>query len=842
MACSDALRPRVMGKFLFVGNQKLYVRGVTYGPFRPGPDGCEYHDLEMVNHDFFQIAANGINAIRTYTVPPHWLLDCAQQYGLRVMVGLPWEQHVAFLQDRKLARQIERRVRDGIRACGAHPALLGYAIGNEIPAGIVRWHGRRCVEKHIERLYHAVMAEDPMGLVTYVNYPSTEYLELPFVDLFCFNVYLESPNNFELYLARLQNLAGDKPLLLTETGLDSYRNGEQKQAEVLDWQIRAAFSAGCAGTFVFNWTDEWHRGGQDIEDWNFGLTRRDRREKPALAAVRRAFAELPFPFESAWPRISVVVCTYNGIATLDDCLAGLHEVEYPNFEVIVVNDGSLNAVAQIAQQFNVRLLNIPRGGLSVARNAGLEAATGEIVAYIDDDTRADPHWLQFLAHTFMTTDYAAVGGPNIPPRNESALAKCVAHSPGGPAHVLVSDRDAEHIPGCNMAFRKSVLETIGGFDPQFRVAGDDVDVCWRVQEAGFEIGFNPGAMVWHHRRQGIRTYWKQQVGYGRAEALLEQKWPQKYNAAGHAAWSGRIYGSGRLYLLSWGRPRIYHGLWGRALFQSLYQPAPSHFWSMARMPEWYLVMGGLAFLAALGTVWRPLYGVFPLLALAVGPWLIQAGLSARQVPIRGVHLRVLVGLLHLLQPLARLYGRLAAGLTPWRRRRVEGFAIPGPRTLTIWSERWRSPHEWLESIEAPLKSGGSTVIRGGDFDRWDLEVRSGPMGAARLRVVIEEHGAGAQLVRARIWPRWLLPGVLSSVTCAVLAFGALRDQAWPAVGIFGGIAAFCFLATLDEWSVATAALLRGVRGLKTTGEIDGIIMDVPATADQEPVQTPQTNP
>src|SRR5437016_5994649 len=98
------------GKFLYVGEKKLHGCGVTYGPFRPEPDGSEYHDAESVENDFAGMAAHGINAIRTYTVPPRWLLDCAQHHGLWVMVGLPWEQHVAFLHDRRLATDIQRRV------------------------------------------------------------------------------------------------------------------------------------------------------------------------------------------------------------------------------------------------------------------------------------------------------------------------------------------------------------------------------------------------------------------------------------------------------------------------------------------------------------------------------------------------------------------------------------------------------------------------------------------------------------------------------------------------------------------------------------------------------------
>jgi len=186
----------------------------------------------------------------------------------------------------------------------------------------VRWQGRGRVERFLERLYRAAKSEDPGGLVTYVNYPSTEYLRLPFLDFVSFNVYLEDQDQLEAYLARLQNLAGDRPLLLAEVGFDSQRHGEEAQAAVLDWQVRAAFAGGAAGLFVFAWTDEWFRGGCAIDDWAFGLTDRARRPKPALAAVRGAFAEVPFPAALAWPGISVVVCSYNGARTLGDALDG----------------------------------------------------------------------------------------------------------------------------------------------------------------------------------------------------------------------------------------------------------------------------------------------------------------------------------------------------------------------------------------------------------------------------------------------------------------------------------------------------------------------------------------
>src|SRR5215212_3192838 len=147
-------RPSVRGKFLFAGDEKLYVRGVTYGPFGSGEEGEEYRPY-AADADFAAMARAGINAVRLYTVPPPWLLDCAARHRLYVMVGVPWEQHVTFLDESSRAAAIEQRVRAAVRSCAGHAAVLCYAIGNEIPAPIVRWHGRRRIERFVERLYRA---------------------------------------------------------------------------------------------------------------------------------------------------------------------------------------------------------------------------------------------------------------------------------------------------------------------------------------------------------------------------------------------------------------------------------------------------------------------------------------------------------------------------------------------------------------------------------------------------------------------------------------------------------------------------------------------------------------
>jgi len=236
------VRLMAKGKFLFAGDDKFYVKGVTYGAFRPDDQRREYWDLQKIEADFAQMAANGLNAVRIpHTMPPRSLLDAALRYGLRVMVGLSAEQFVGYLIDGKQAPDIDEVVRTKVRAVSGHPALLCYAIGNEISAPVARWLGCQRVERYLHRIYRVIKQADPCSLVTYVNYPSTEYLDLPFLDLVTFNVYLESEERLKAYLARLHNVAGDRPLVMSEIGLDCLRNGESKQAEVLDWQIRTVF-------------------------------------------------------------------------------------------------------------------------------------------------------------------------------------------------------------------------------------------------------------------------------------------------------------------------------------------------------------------------------------------------------------------------------------------------------------------------------------------------------------------------------------------------------------------------------------------------------------------------
>ena len=783
----------VRGKFFYQGDQKYYVRGVTYGAFKPGMDGKEYTDVEQIDHDFAMMAANGINTVRIpHTTPPRILLDIAHKHKLKVMIGLSAEQYVGYWIDGKTSPDIMNIISEKVKSCANHPALLCIAIGNEVSASIVRWFGQKKIERYLKKVYKTIKAVAPDAIVTYVNYPTTEYLQLPFLDVVCFNVYLEQQETLEKYLARLQNIAGDRPLLMGEIGLDCLRNGQTKQAELLEWQIKLAFKVGCAGLFVFSWTDEWFRGGEEVHDWAFGLTDKFRNPKPSLETVKQMFRQLPMVAANDWPFISVVICSRNGSLTIRECLEGLMDLNYPFYEVIVINDGSTDATPQIASEYDVKLISTVNQGLSAARNLGASVAKGDIVSYIDDDAIPDPDWLLFLATFFINTPCAAVGGPNIAPNDVTLIAECVDHSPGSPSHVLFTDMEAEHIPGCNFSIRRKALQELGGFDSQFRTAGDDVDLCWRITEAGWKIGFSPGAMVWHHRRRTIKSYWRQQYGYGKAEALLERKWPQKYNSIGHKTW-GHIYGNGALVTPLFRRWRVYHGVWGNAPFQSIYDTASASHLALMQMPEWYLLVAALLFVTVSGLIWSPMIYFAPL-ALIVTVMPVShiiynvarmPGKKKRRSKLQHLQFSTITVGLHVLQPLARLLGRIKYDLTPWRHYGKGSYLLPLTRNNCVWCNNWISPDKRLERIETDLKTENVCIERGNNYDRWDLLIKGGSLGFVKLLMASEDHNGGKQYLRFRFIPGVSLTAIcLISFPALLLAISLLNHAIIPAL-LFG---------------------------------------------------------
>ena len=758
----------VDGKFFRWADKRFFVKGVTYGPFAPNALGEPFASVEQTAADLGLIQELGANLVRVYHVPPRWLLELAQAHSLRVLIDIPWPKHLCFLDTPAQRQQAREAVRQAATACRGNPAVFAYSVVNEIPPDIVRWSGVRRMERFIEELAEEAHQADPGCLCTFGSFPPTEYLAPTNVDFVTFNVYLHERKTQERYLARLQMLADARPLLLGEFGMDTKREGTARQADYLQTQIETAFRGGLAGTVLFSFTDDWHRGGQAITNWAFGLTTQDRQPKFSFQAVRACYATAPCFPEARGPKVSVVVASFNGSRTLRTCLESLERLRYPNYEVILVDDGSTDDTKETAEAFpRVRYLPIPHSGLSAARNAGIEAATGEIVAFTDSDCRADEDWLRYLVGDLLRDGFVGMGGPNYLPPEDSAVAATVLVSPGGPAHVMLTDREAEHIPGCNMAFYKWALQELGGFDPLFWRAGDDVDVCWRLREAGYKIGFSPAAFVWHHRRSTVLAYLRQQAGYGEAEALLARKHPEYFNSFGEGIWRGRIYTSSLAGVVL-RRPVIYHGIFGNGLFQRLYASQPVALLSFLISLEFHVFVTL--------PLWVFSASFFPALPVALTTTMASLAccvLAAAQAPLPRSRLRFwsrpLVASLFFLQPVVRGWARYRWRFQSSAHMQFAWLRLAAARRtdrsearalLQYWSDGSVDRVALLRTVVAKLEKEGWPCKWDSGWTDHDVEIHAADWSRVSLTTVAEVMDQGRLVLRCRLRPAWSLTALI----------------------------------------------------------------------------------
>jgi len=158
------------------------------------------------------------------------------------------------------------------------------------------------------------------------------------------------------------------------------------------------------------------------------------------------------------------------------------------------------------------------------------------------------------------------------------------------------------------------------------------------------------------------------------------------------------------------------------------------------------------------------------------------------------------------QSLARLRGRSAGGLVPWRRRRVTPPIAPRTHRLDDWSEEWHALEARLRAVEGRLVEQRLAVRRGGPTDRWDLEARTGTFASARLLGTVEEHGHGRQMTRWRAWPRFARVPIVGAIALAFLGSMAMISGASLAAGVLIALAAVVAIRALLDASEALSAI------------------------------------
>lgn len=237
----------------------------------------------------------------------------------------------------------------------------------------------------------------------------------------------------------------------------------------------------------------------------------------------------PILKKTAYPPVSVIVPVRNRPEDIQACLDSLTVLDYPaeKLEIIVVDDASEDNTAEVVEQYpDVRLLRMTRQRqASFCRNRAAEIARGEILAFIDSDCLADPAWLKQLVPAFLDPSLGALGGLVDAAWEEKGLDRYekVKSSLKMGSLFKRSDQGERffYVPTCNFLVRKAVFTDLGGFRETLYV-GEDVDLCWRLQDAGHAMEYRPLGRVAHKHRNYLLPFCARRFDYGTSEPVLQE--------------------------------------------------------------------------------------------------------------------------------------------------------------------------------------------------------------------------------------------------------------------------------------------------------------------------------
>jgi mycofactocin system glycosyltransferase len=232
------------------------------------------------------------------------------------------------------------------------------------------------------------------------------------------------------------------------------------------------------------------------------------------------------------PLVSVVIPVKDRADELRNCLTSLHKLDYPRekLEIVVVDDGSSDNTPSVARELGAVLVasGSVAGGPALARNQGARMASGEILAFIDSDCIASPRWLLELLPVFIDARVAAVGGLVDGVYDNSALDRYEAVMSslnlGGREMSGAAGNDTFYLPSCNLLVRKEAFMAANGFRTALQV-GEDVDLTWRLRDAGWKIVYLPEGTVCHAHRSKLWPFMKRRFDYGTSEGLLKNLHP-----------------------------------------------------------------------------------------------------------------------------------------------------------------------------------------------------------------------------------------------------------------------------------------------------------------------------
>ena len=768
------------GKFLSRAGQKFFFKAMRLADVSAKLDFTQKLKLRKRLDNLRTAHTTGVVLTEAQSQP---CLDIAAQSGLVAMVELRIAADE--LTRSRGWKSVVSRIARTANILGRHPALVGYLLDCEIGQDALRAGGLEKARRRVRGVVKTIKGRAPEAMVGIKVRPETLALSILEQDFLYAEIPALEPVEIRDFVVALHNVAEARPVVI------EFKDASPGQDEA----VAVAFGTGAAGVVAPPVP------APVSHDW-LGVR------------MMRASDVMPFvtlngtcpPQPPKMPMVSVVICAYDAERTMRDCLESLRRLDYPNFEVVIVDDGSRDRTADISMDFpEFRLIRQPNKGLSVARNVGMQAARGEIIAYTDSDCVVDPHWLTLMVRSMIEGNFDGCGGPNYAPHEDGRIEASCAASPGAPCHVLIADDRAEHLAGCNMLFSKAALAKIGGFDPQFTSAGDDVDICWRMLDAGFKLGFSPAAFVWHFRRNTVKAYYGQQRGYGRAEAMLHRRYPERFNVMGQIAWRGTIPGLART-IPGGSRKRV---LWRTATAgaQTLFDPGLTLAKVIPQTLEW-TVLSAIA-LAASIVLGAPLIPAAAMLAL--GP--IWALYYAWHAPLEKSHesftARLLIAYLAYTGPMVRTMTRYKtrakaltglAGADGVRQRPTINWLRRTIR-LDYWNDESITRDRLMDRMLKLFARSGHGAIVDAGWNDYDLEVRPNPWTRIELKTADEEHEAGkvtnhvlARIKSTRISRLALAAGALSA---AVVAIAGLPEMALG-LGALTMAGAVCLVSEMVE--------------------------------------------
>lgn len=454
-----------------------------------------------------ELAAANVNALILTEAQAETVLSLASQASLYAMVEIAID--VKEFASPVRMRAVTARIAEAVSGLRGHPALCGFLIDCRLDNDASAKPAPNAVRSAIDTVMRTVRETDSRFLIALkrrfdekrtVPQPTQVTVALTDADLTFASLAKIDAADVSPIIYALHEIADARPLVI--------EIGEELPGQ--DGVVALAFGCGAAGVVA-----PAMRRAVSSERQNIRM----------LAGELLPFAHLAgssVPLPASTPMVSVVVTARDDERTIAGCLESISRLQYPNYEVIVIEDASRDRSVEVAAAApGVRLLRqSSRAGFGAIRNAATRVARGDLIAFTRADCVIDSDWLTLAVRALTEGHCDAVGGPVFPSQEKrgvaarvrSAIEKAGAKRSSGDRAAQLADR--------NLMVRKSSLIAVGGFDARFIDEGGDRDLATRMLAAGMTLGWCPAGFVWRCGHLTLGEFLRRRIRDGRAEATL----------------------------------------------------------------------------------------------------------------------------------------------------------------------------------------------------------------------------------------------------------------------------------------------------------------------------------